>query len=145
MENSKKNVQSPLRIPIIHLPNRTDRKSPLSAPVSPRAQPRVYSPMVVETRNCVTPPPSSTCNVTQRFFPKSKCQESSLCGSITLEMTNVSEAQKPRFDASNKNKKPETPAMFNSSRSCVKYCSPSTERYPKKNSHCNFLRERLVF
>ena len=146
MENPKNNFQSPLHIPIIHLPNRTDRKSPLSAPASPRAQPRAYSPMVVETRNCVTPPPTSTCNVTQRFFPKSKCQESSLCGPITLEMTssNVIEARRARFDASDKNKKPDTPAMLNSSRSCVKYWSPCTERYPPKNSYCNSLRERLV-
>ena len=69
MDDSKKVTRPPLLLPDGKLRPRNTRYLALSAPASPRAQPRFPSPLVAEARNCVTPPPTTSARGVVRFFP----------------------------------------------------------------------------
>ena len=88
MDISGKKTRTPVQSTASN-PHTRGLLKPQSAPASPRAQPRFYSPMVVEVRNCVTPPPSSGSGVVQRFFPKTKCHEPTCEGMIKLDSHDV--------------------------------------------------------
>ena len=72
MEYSKRMLRTPLLLPVNGYRHEASKRSPLSAPASPRSHPRFHAPLptVVHARNCVTPPPSSTsARGARRFFP----------------------------------------------------------------------------